>query len=233
MGTTCQLPKDEDEVCGKLIDPKAHHPSLCGGRIRLRAHNALKVILATDMVTEGAAVDIERRIPELYGFGADGRGIEAIMDLCVSWPAAGRRHLIDITVRCPFAERYADADSVPGRASDEGAKDKLRRYGPSVSAFPMESLGRLGTEGHATLRALAQDSVAYGRWRLGRSPGFNIRELRLKLEASLLRLEADALLLALGCRATSALGWTASTVNRRQRLAPLALSPLPLPLRGL
>jgi hypothetical protein len=181
------------------------------------------------MVTEGATVDVERRIPELYQTTREGRVVEAIMDLCVSWPAAGKRHLIDVTVRCPFAERYTDAWTMPGRASAEGAKDKFRRYGPTVSTLPMESLGRLGTEGHSTLRALAQDAAVYGRWRLGRKPGFNMRELRLKLEATLLRLEADALLLALGCRATSALGWTAPTTNRRVRDNVVTLSPALLP----
>jgi len=91
----------------------------------------------------------------------------------------------------------------------------------------VETQGRFGAEALATLAALANDAAVYGRWKLGRRPGINIRGLRLKLEATLLRLEADSVLIGLGSREASVLGWTTAPSYRRAGAGVHAVSPNP------
>jgi hypothetical protein len=146
-GSTCQLPKGdegEETVCGKVLDQHVVHPALCdAGATKLRTHNALKFVLAQDLRNEGAFVDVECRVPDLYKRLPNGEIREAILDLVVEWPGAGRRHLIDVTVRCPHALRYGNSASKVGAAAAAGDKDKFDHYGPTVSPFAVESFWAL------------------------------------------------------------------------------------------
>ena len=109
MGSTCQLPKGdegEETVCGKVLDQHVVHPALCdAGATKLRTHNALKFVLAQELRNEGALVDVECRVPDLYRRLPNGKIREAI------------RHLIDVTVRCPHALRYGNSASKVGAAA--------------------------------------------------------------------------------------------------------------------
>ena len=78
-----------------------------------------------------------------------------------------------------------------------------------VATALLETCGRLGSEGQALLQRLRRSCLDYGRRRPGRGGpvGLNLRRLRVRLEATLLREVSDTALLALGCRSTLALGW--------------------------
>ena len=209
-GATCRLPRaDAGEVCGAPLDECLRHASLCAaGPIRMRTHRALVMALRLAAEREGAYVDVERAIPEYYMVSGTGAVVEAILDAVIRWPGAGSEHRIDVSVRCPFAARYPRTDSVPGVAAAAGGKEKRDRYGTSVSPLIFETGGRIGHDGLETLAALQRDARMYGRRRLGRPPGFDMRVLRLSLEVALAREVADATLLSLGCRSAAALGWT-------------------------
>ena len=69
------------------------------------------------------------------------------MDLVITWPGAMTRELIDVTIRCPLAVRYARADADPDQTAGCAVKEKARRYGKEVMTLPLMSFGRLGEDG--------------------------------------------------------------------------------------
>ncbi len=178
-GATCQLPKGdegEETVCGRVLDQHVVHPALYdAGATKLRTHNALKFVLAQELRAEGAFVDVECRVPDLYKRLPNGEIREAILDLVVEWPGAGRRHLIDVTVRCPHAARYPTSASRVGTAAAAGDKDKRDHYGPTVSPFAVESFGRFGEGARICLADLAADAIRYGKARIGRVVGLDVK----------------------------------------------------------
>ena len=149
--------------------------------------------------------------PDLYRRQANGEIREAILDLVVEWPGAGRRHLIDVTVRCPHAVRYPSSASKAGVAAAAGYKDKRDHYGPTVSPFAVESFGRFGEGARICLADFAADASRYGKARIGHVVRLDVKKLRLKLEATLLMQQADRALMALGTNSLAALGWDNSS----------------------
>ena len=84
--STCQLPSRaaKGEVCGAVLDQHMHHPSLCAvGPVRMRGHRSLAATLRQAVEREGAVVDLERTVVELFRRRADGTVEEAILDLAV------------------------------------------------------------------------------------------------------------------------------------------------------
>ena len=79
----------------------------------------------------GAQVDLERVWPSLYKWN-DGVCTTAIMDIVAWWPGSCRSHLLDVTVRCPHAESYVNADRRVGVAAAGGEREKVKRYGQAV-----------------------------------------------------------------------------------------------------
>ena len=114
----------------------------------------------------------------------------AILDV-VSWFLGVLQQLwIDVSVRCPHAERYTDSASNPA-----GETEKTKRYGMAVRALVFETCGRLGDEGTKLLRDLVATAAANGqcsRHAVGR--------WRTQLERVLLTAQADTYLRALGSR---------------------------------
>lgn len=223
----CQLSKRDGEICGAALDPGLRHPTLCGkGPCHVRAHTALVTVLARDLEKAGAAVDIERVVPEWYAL-TDAGIEEARLDLVTRFPGAPWAERIDVTIRSPFSSKFDRANGgrataeQPGVAAKEGENDKHHRYGDGVSPLALESFGRMGAEGLALLQRLRRMSLDYGKRRSGsgRPVGLNLRELRARLEAALLREVADVALLSLGCRSTLALGWSAAAHATAARAA--------------
>ena len=173
----------------------------------MRGHRAVVAVLRKALEATGAAVDLERTIPELVKVQSGGAVQEAIMDLVVAWPGAGAPHWIDVSIRCPFATRYACTRVKVGAAAADGEAEKRARYGRCVEPVVFETAGRIGANGLAVLAGLQRDARLFGRKRLGGSPGLNLRAVRAALEAALVRHDADATLLALGALGTVALGW--------------------------
>ena len=78
----------------------------------------------------------------------------AILDV-VSWfPGVLQQLWIDVSVRCPHAERYNESASKPGVAAIAGEAEKTKRFGMAVRSLVFETYGRLGGEGTKLLRDL-------------------------------------------------------------------------------
>ena len=215
----CQLTTQDGEVCMKPLDDTLKHVTVCmNGPAKTRAHRALMTVLRRALEKSGAAVDEERVVPEWYKMQRDGSIKEARLDLVVHYPGSSAVERIDVTVFSPFSavhqrgESASSASIRPGAAAKVAEKSKHVRYGPDVAPLAFESFGRLGQEGHALLARLRRAALDYGKRKPGggRPVGLNLRRLRLHMESALFREVADAALLALGCKASLALGWQAA-----------------------
>ena len=80
----------------------------------------------------------------------------------LSWFAGVLRQIwIDVSVRCPHAERYNESSSKTGLAAMTGEREKVARYGLLVTALVFEMGGadfsaREHLAGRGELAALAQ-----------------------------------------------------------------------------
>ena len=147
----------------------------------------------------GAEVDLERAIPALYRMDAGGKVTEAILDAVIIPPGCPSSTLVNVTIRCPHAQRTNSKASVtPSIAAAEGERDKLNRYGRSVLPLAFETYGRLGQKSLQTVSTLSNQVVAATvASRFHRGSDF-IAALRLDLERSLLWCIADVTLLSIG-----------------------------------
>ena len=102
---------------------------------------------------------------------------------------------IDVSVRCPHAERYNESASKPGVAAAAGEAEKTKRCGTAVRSLVFETCGRLGSEGTMLLSNLVTTAAANGQC----SP-HAVGRWRTQLERVLLSAQADTYLRALGSR---------------------------------
>ena len=111
---------------------------------------------------------LQRHVPELYDWHINKEGEApvmrcAILDV-VSWfPGVLQQLWIDVSVRCPHAERYSDSASRPGAATLAGETEKTKRYGAVVRSLIFETYGRLGGEGTKLLRELVTTAATSGQ----------------------------------------------------------------------
>ena len=112
----------------------------------MRPHRALAASLARELRRVGAEVDLERTVVELAKRNSDGSVKEAILDLVVCFPGSVQPLFIDVTIRCPHAERYEHAFHSPGEAASVAVREKVRRYGEAVLPVSLETYGRLASE---------------------------------------------------------------------------------------
>ena len=139
---------------------------------------------------------MERHVPELCDW-VKNNDEAALVVLCaildvVSWfPSVQQQLWIDVSVRCPHAERYNESASKPGVAAVAGEAEKTKRYGTAVRALVFETCGRLGGEGTKLLRDLVTTAAANGQCS-PRAVG------RWRTQLELLAVQADTYLRALG-----------------------------------
>ena len=150
-------------------------------------------------LSEQGHADLERHVPELYDWVRNKNEAAptmrcAILDV-VWFPGVLQQLWIDVSVRCPHAERYNESASKPGVAAERGEKEKTRRCGSAVRSLLCEACGRLGGEGTRLLRDFVATAAANGRC----SP-HAVGRWRTQLERVLLSAQADTYLRALGSR---------------------------------
>ena len=130
---------------------------------------------------------------------SEGKVTEAILDVIVITPGCSSMTPIDVTIRCPHAQRVAThASRTPSAAAEAGEKDKHSRYGSSVLPIALETYGRMGRKSMQSVGHLANQTVAASvssRFHCGSD---FIASMRCELERALLWNIADITLLSLG-----------------------------------
>ena len=160
-GATCAIKvrangTEEPECCGQILDASMVHPAVCKqGVARQRPHRMLAATMAGCLRKVGAEIDMERTVVELAHFAEDGEVTEAILDLWVQFPGHTTPVYLDVTIRCPQAQRYTTAWKMPGAAAAYAVKQKETRYGPRVLAIALETYGRVAAVTVANLESLA------------------------------------------------------------------------------
>ena len=206
-GAVCQIPQGHPEaapdVCGSCLDSPLVHPFLCkAGPCRLRPHRSLCNGLAIEARAAGGHVDAERACPQLYQWHND-RCQEAILDLVYHLPGTTVTRMIDVTVRCPFASRYASTHARPAVAASAGEHEKGERYGLTVWPLSFESFGRLGPQSILNLHNISGDFIRPASQRTSMGVYNRLRHI---LEYTLLFEQADLTLVCLGT-ASGLHGW--------------------------
>ena len=120
--------------------PPAHlfHPFCCKcGGARNRPHRAVQSSLRRLIEQAAGCADLERHVLELYDWVRN-KGEAAPVVRCaildvVSWfPGVLLQLWIDVSVRCPHAERDNESASKPGVAAVAGEAEKTKRSGTAV-----------------------------------------------------------------------------------------------------
>ena len=130
------------------------------------------------------------------GQPSNSRVTEAILDVVSSHPGGLSKTYVDVTIRAPHAERYANTDTLVGVAAAAGEFEKLERYGSSVSPLSFEPYGRMGKESALALRSLALNGATFNNTGLPASRLYS--RWRAELERTLVWEVADIVLLSLG-----------------------------------
>lgn len=118
-GAVCQIAKSSttdgvQNCCLEPLDEHAKHVHLCkAGPAWLHPPRGLANVLAAELRCTGAHTDLERACPQLLQTGENGTIQEAILDVVYHAPGGGFQRLIDVTIRCPHAQRYNPVSSVP------------------------------------------------------------------------------------------------------------------------
>jgi len=197
--SVCKIANTAGEECLQRLTTPVTHPHLCKyGPARLRPHGSLIAGLKHQLLKVGAQVDVERAVPFLYRVGTDGKVQEAILDIVTSFPGGLHQEWMDITIRCPHAERYEKASVQAGAASSDGELEKYERYGQEVTTVSYETYGRLGRDSQIGLRQLAHAASLHSVRARGVTAGQLYARWRLELERILLYETADIVLLSLG-----------------------------------
>lgn len=203
----CGLPDTEiindlrcTDYCLEPLDEHGKHIHLCkAGPARLRPHRGLANVLAAELRRVGSHTDVERACPQLFQENDNGCIHEAILDVVYHAPGEGFQRMIDVTIRCPHAQRYEHVNCIAGVATYAGEKDKKSRYDSSVLAISFEIYGRLGSLSISNLRMIALDLALLANYK--RSPAWYYDRLRFSLERALVHEISDMVILALGSTA--------------------------------
>ena len=159
-----------------MDDGETLHPLLCEhGGAKSRPHESVKMVCGGALRRAGAFIDYERVIPELadqvrrhaseHGQSETGEAEKdrvARLDVVASWPGQTTAWWLDVSVRCPTAERYAAEKPAAADSSTKGEAEKALRYGQAVRPIVFESMGRLGFRSQRTLHEFASAAEQAG-----------------------------------------------------------------------
>ena len=143
--STCALRKCNDgDVCEQSLADNPFHSYGCKyGRARNRPHRAVQCTLRRLIEHAGDCADMERHVPELYEWVSNNNEAAPIMRCAildvVSWfPGVLHQLWMEVSVRCPHAERYNESASKPGVAAGAGrdGENEALWYGRAIAGFP-------------------------------------------------------------------------------------------------
>ena len=140
-----------DHTCPHISDPMGYHALLCklGGGLT-STHNAISTILLRAARSAGYTALKEQVVAEL----ATSQRKEPRVDVDAWGLVAEPRVLLDVTVTCPFAQRYEDRSAA---ACGEHRKDGEypSKAGLSVTGVAVDVFGKHGPALHDLLMRLA------------------------------------------------------------------------------
>ena len=156
-------------MCEQSLVTHPFHPFCCKyWGARARPHRAVQCTLRRLIEQAGDHADMEHHVPELYDWVRNSNEAAptmrcAVLDV-VSWFLGVLQQLwMDVSARCPHAERYNEIASIPGGATVAGEAEKTKRCGMAVRALVFETFGRLGGKGAKLLRDLVTTAAANGQ----------------------------------------------------------------------
>ena len=218
LGTTCNLAArsrqhakgDDDEErdegghgqqrwerrtarCGEPIGRHAGHAYLCkAGPARMRPHRALQRTLANCVVAADGYADLEREEPSLARYNEEkDEWQQGKVDIWATFPGVPRAFLLDVTIRCCLADRYAGGNHLAAAASE-----KETRYGRSVACLAFGTMGRASPEAQGTVYRMAE-AAAHAKHRPDQVKAMHMTWLQC-LQRAVIWSETDIALLALG-----------------------------------
>ena len=153
IGQKCQhrAMSDQTRSCTQTSDPMGHHALLCklGGGLT-STHNSICTIIMKATRSAGFTSLKEQVIPELVSK----KRKEPRVDVDAWGLVAEPRILLDVTVTCPFAQRYDDKSAVE---CGEVRKDREypSRAGLSVTGVAVDVYGKHGLAMQELLTKLA------------------------------------------------------------------------------
>ena len=173
---------DQGKVCPQVSDPLGYHALLCklGGGLT-RTHNAVCSILLQAARAAGYSALKEQVIAELATAGRK----EPRVDVDAWGLVAEPRLLLDVTVTCPFAERYADKSSVQ---CGEHRKDNEypAAAGLAFTGIAVDVFGKHGPALHDLLTRLA-DSARQHELDQGTQPRRWLNRWRTRISTEIAR----------------------------------------------
>ena len=221
--------KRQGEACCQQLDCWGDHAVACQiGPWEIGRHDGL-----ADMLTgfAGSASCVTQREVSVEEFSTPQKAAVLDLEVCQSYWTGPR--LVDVTVRHPCA-RYnlARASRTAGASAKAAEKSKQDRYPPRggriVTAFAVETFGRIGAEAEALLQDWAA-AAARNNIRRGRPPGRHLRRWRAKVSALIAQAVARAVEGALQPVEEVSLDADVNAVRGRDLVAHL-VSPTPPPV---
>ena len=190
--------------CGALRDQLGDHILSCQkSPWRKRIHDRVRDCLAKQLRKMGATFDLERVAPQWSRKYRGNDGYERIrtarIDLVATIPGLNELQWLDITIRRPTAQtNVAGAAMMAGHAASMGEIEKTKKYGNGLEVGPdtvkpisIELGGRMGTQTNGIVQSLTSKLAEASGGEINAASA--LRKLKLMLERTLLRSEADAI----------------------------------------
>ena len=201
-----RLKTGENKICecGAHKDQLGDHTLICQkSPRRTRIHDRVRDCMAKQLRKMGATVDLERVAPQWSKKYKGNDGSERIktarIDLVVTVPGLNELQWLDITIRRPTAQtNVVGAAERAGHAASMGEIEKTKKYGnrsevgpDTVKPISIELGGRMGTQTNGILQSLTSKLAEASGGEINAASA--LRKLKLLLERTLLRSEADAI----------------------------------------
>ena len=127
----CALLKGNDgDICEQSLSAHPFYSTFGGARAR--PHRTVQCTLRRLIEQAGGYADMERQVPELYDWVKNNNEAAPVMRCAIldvaSWFWGVLQQLwIDVSVRCPHAERCNESALKPGAAAVAGDAEKTKR----------------------------------------------------------------------------------------------------------
>ena len=190
--------------CGAVRDEMGDHILTCQkSPWRTRIHDRVRDCIARQLRKMGATVDLERVAPQWSKKYKDSNGADKIrtarIDVVATIPGSNELQWLDITIRRPTAQTNVEEAAMKGgHAAWLGEKEKTKKYGNKNEVGPdtekprsIEQGGRMGVQTNGILQGITTKLAEARGGELNAAAA--LRKLKLAIERTLLRAEADAI----------------------------------------